>query len=141
MNYKRYNNICKICDNIIKQKSNSFMIANNSVNIVKENSLQIEPFEKTSFSQIFLKFFKYFLLNFYYLLNFSKKNYLKINKKQAETVLVSHILNKRINPYKKEIYLKNFEESFKNKKKNYIKILINHTGEKNEYYEKLKKKK
>ena len=140
MNYKRYNNICKICDNIIKQKSNSFMIANNSVNIVKENSLQIEPFEKTSFSQIFLKFFKYFLLNFYYLLNFSKKSYLKINKKQAETVLVSHILNKRINPYKKEIYLKNFEESFKNKKKNYIKILINHTGEKNEYYEKLKKK-
>ena len=70
MNYKRYNNICKICDNIIKQKSNSFMIANNSVNIVKENSLQIEPFEKTSFSQIFLKFLKYFLLNFYYLLKF-----------------------------------------------------------------------
>ena len=57
INYKKYKRIYKICDGLIKQKKNNFLISNNSINIVRENSLQLDPFKKkiiyTNYFEIF----------------------------------------------------------------------------------------
>ena len=63
IDYFHYKKICKYCDEILFQKVNDIIIANNSLNIIKEHPSQLKKFEKSSLAVFFYTFIKYSCLN------------------------------------------------------------------------------
>ena len=92
---KKYKNLCKISNSLLKKNLKIFTISNNFLNIVKEHPLYLRPYSDLSYSKSFLFFFKYlcftfadfFLVVFYTFKNlfvFSLKK--KINHKKKKNI-------------------------------------------------------
>ena len=138
---KQFNSIKKNCDFIIKKSQNYFLIANNSLNIIKGHQFHLSSFEKnilTYLQSLILNSSKLMIeLILSLKIVFNKKIFIK---KKIDTLLICNLINiKDLN--QKDFIYGELEEDFKKKDISYFKILINHTNFSNEYVEKLIKNK
>jgi hypothetical protein len=138
---KKFNIIKKNCDSIIKKTQNHFLVANNSINIIKGHPYHIKLFEFSFFTYFKFFFIYLFKLVFHLLISINcivKKK--TVTPKKFETLLVSNLIN--IKDLKKNDYIfGNLEKTFKKQKINFYKVIINHTKYSNIYIEKLIKNK
>ena len=138
---KKFNTIKKNCDSIIKNTQNHFLIANNSINIIKGHPYHIKLFEFSFLKYLNFFFLYFFKLTFHLLISLKCIFRKKIAKPEKfETLLVSNLIN--IKDLKKNDYIfGDLEKIFKKKKINFYKVIINHTKYSNIYLEKLIKNK
>ncbi len=137
---KEFNLIKKNSDSILKNTKNHFLVANNSLNIIKGHPYHLSTFKVSSLiilKRLFLNLSKLIVDLIVSLRNiFIKTN---IQKKNFEILFVSNLIN--IKELKKEDYIYgNLEKTFKKKKLNFYKLIINHTKFSNSHVKGLIKK-
>ena len=116
---------------LFQENKPEFILANESLNIVKGHPNYLEVFKNYSLKKFLSLFLKYSIINFYYLFSslFSYKSK-EINiKKNINFLVVSHFLssNKTTHINNRDFYFDEFEKNMNFKKKNNFKILINHS--------------
>mgnify|MGYP001162828819 CR=1 FL=1 len=133
----------KVCDKILSEKLDLFIISNNSLNLIKGHPFHLSTYNWKTSKKLF-KLFYYLIRNFIYLFVSIKKSYFpnkQLKRIFTDVLIVSSLVN--INDLNKKDYIfSDLENKFKKAKIKYHKLLINHTDfSKEEIKNKLIKKK
>lgn len=126
---KNLNNLQK---NLLKENHPQYIIANESLNIIKGHPSYMNIFEVNKFFKYLFLVVKYLAININYLFGsilYYKTQVLKNNN--FDCLVVSHLVFFKKNGFKKyeDFYFEDFDKNKKFKEKNNFRILINHTKE------------
>ena len=126
---KNLNNLQRI---LLKENHHQYIIANESLNIIKGHPSYMNIFAGNTFIKYLFLVVKYLAININYLFGsilFYKTQVIKNNN--YDCLVISHLISLKrndLNKYK-DFYFEEFDKNKKFKEKNNFKILINHTKE------------
>lgn len=131
MKKKSYNNLCKICDDILLDESASnSTVAISGLHVIKAHPEYLKKY-LYSYLQDFLNLFSFTLKGvFNYCLYFVKNSFYKktyFPNSKIKGIIISHLLTPDQIKNEKDLYFGNLQKILQKKKIYIQKILINHT--------------
>ena len=137
----QYNQLCKSCDSLIKDKPNSFeRNANSFLHVIREHPIFLKKYEPIYNSNafrfyffIFTQVFKSFIIIFYKFFEaiyriYFLRDIVKKNKIDYQNIFISHFLSEKFLEHKNDFYFYDLPNKIFDSKKSSLILYINFTS-------------
>ncbi len=135
-----YDDLCKVCDSILKNESNSFeRNANSFLSVVREHPIFLNTYKPVFFKSnlkfylyIFFSFFKTIIKGAFKFLDaiyrvYFLKDVLKKDLKKYKVIFITHFLNEKFINHKDDFYFYELPKKFDVNQKSSLNLYINFT--------------